>query len=117
MKSRVAKHSSSLKQLDVTISMRFDMKSRSVWRAICLLATSERLEPDADVKACQEGFSSVPLVLDCKSAPPSLTLLDVTPTYVSITLRTVSLTSLLKRKRSFVMKLHSLLTPQVTLRS
>jgi len=61
IKSRhaVTEHSSPLKQLAITISMSFNMKTLVLWTALSLLATCEGLKPDLPVKACQEEFSSV----------------------------------------------------------
>jgi len=90
IKSRhaVAEHSSPLKQLAITISMSFNMKSLVLWTALSLLATSEGLEPDLPVKACQEEFSSVSLTstrLQVSTVVSTVTLLDVVPTSVSVT--------------------------------
>ncbi|XP_069982945.1 uncharacterized protein [Penaeus vannamei] len=98
IKSRhaMSEHSSPLKQFAITISMSLNMKSLVLWTALSLLATSEGLEPDLPVKACQEEFSSVSLTstrLQVSTVVSTVTLLDVVPTYVSVTTTDLYLTT------------------------
>ncbi|XP_069998551.1 uncharacterized protein [Penaeus vannamei] len=93
--------SSSLKQLAITISMSFNMKTLVLWTALSLFATCEGLEPDLPVKACQEEFSSVSLTstrLQVSTVVSTVTLLDVVPTSVvgTTTATAVSTASVVK---------------------
>ncbi|XP_069997609.1 chondroitin proteoglycan 1-like [Penaeus vannamei] len=64
------------------------METMTVYHSFSLLATIEGLEPDLPVKACQDQFSSVSLTstrLQVSTVVSTVTLLDVIPTYVSVT--------------------------------
>ncbi|XP_069975490.1 uncharacterized protein [Penaeus vannamei] len=81
----VDEYSSSLKKLAITISMSFNI-FLVLWT---LLVKTEGLEPDLPVKACQDEFSSVSLTstrLQVSNVVSTVTLLDVIPTYVSVTI-------------------------------
>ncbi|XP_042867658.1 uncharacterized protein LOC122250347 [Penaeus japonicus] len=64
------------------------MMSFARWIFFCLIAFSEGLQPDLPVKQCQDEYSLVTLTstrLQVITVFPTITLLDVSPTYVSIT--------------------------------
>ncbi|XP_042867657.1 uncharacterized protein LOC122250346 [Penaeus japonicus] len=65
-----------------------NMMSFARWIFFCLIAFSEGLQPDLPVKQCQDEYSLVTLTstrLQVITVFPTITLLDVSPTYVSIT--------------------------------
>ncbi|XP_037789439.1 uncharacterized protein LOC119584887 [Penaeus monodon] len=64
------------------------MKLFALWTALSLLAPSEGLRPDLPVKVCQDVSSYVSLTntrLQVRTVRSTVTLLDVIPTYVSVT--------------------------------
>ncbi|XP_037789341.1 uncharacterized protein LOC119584756 [Penaeus monodon] len=64
------------------------MKYFGLWTVLSLLAISEGLQPELPVKVCQDEFSYVSLAstrLQVSTVLSTVTLLDVIPTYVSVT--------------------------------